>query len=238
MACGLLVPLDGNGAHRRAHLDEPGRKTVRKLILWTMAPVAVVALACGKSKPNAPTAMTEDLKRDLQLASATQNLKISADEISPKSHQELAVKPKRAPDGPKVVRTQKPTVKASAVPTEVAEVKNDLPQMQVLASSPTPSETPTSDAPPLARPAAIPVSATYPGAAPIPASNGSGGILGGIFGAVIRGGGVGDDDHCDPRGPVRTGRVIGGDVYGRNPMGAIMGGMGTGRVIAGGRGRR
>jgi hypothetical protein len=182
--------------------------------------------------------MTDDLKRDLQLASATQNLKISPDEISPKSHQELAVKPKRAPHGPKVIRTEKPTVKASATPTEVAEVKSEIPQMQVLASAPTPSETPTSDAPPLARPAAIPVAASYPGAAPIPASNGSGGVLGGIFGAVIRGGGVGDDDHCDPRGPVRTGRVIGGDVYGRNPMGGMMGGMGSGRIIGGGRIRR
>lgn len=226
---------------RRTLIDSGG--TVRKLIVWTLAPVAVAALACSKGKPNAPTAMADDLKRDLQLASATQNLKISPDEITPKSHQEMALKPKRAPDGNKVIRTEKPTVKASAKQVDMAEVKTDMPQMQVLASAPTPSETPTSDAPPLARPAVIPTNASYPGAAPIPVSNGSGGVLGGIFGAVIRGGGVGDDDHCDPRGGMRRpaggGRVIGGDIYGRNPMGGvvggIVGGMGGGRVIGGGR---
>ena len=66
-------------------------------------------------------------------------------------------------------------------------------------------------------------------------------LLSVLVGAVIRGGMVGDDDHCDPRGGgVRrpaTGRVIGGDVYGRNPMGGAMGGMGGGRVIGGGRAR-
>ena len=212
---------------------------MRKLIRWTLAPVALVALACGKEKSHSPTAMGEDLKRDLQLASVTQNLKISPDEVSPKSHQELAVKPKKAPNGPKVIRTEHPTVKASAIPTQVAEIKTEMPEMQVLASAPTPSETPAADAPPLARPSAIPAASTYPGAAPIPSSGGSGGILGGIFGAVIRGGMVGDDDHCDPRGGgmrrPATGRVIGGDVYGRNPMGGGMGGMGGGRVIGGGR---
>jgi hypothetical protein len=186
---------------------------VRKVIQWTLAPAALVALACCKGKPHTPTAMGEDLKRDLQMASATQNLKISPDEISPKSHQELAVKPKKAPDGPKVIRTEHPTVKASAIPMQVAEIKTQIPQMQVLASAPTPSETPSSDAPPLARPSAIPTTDSYPGAAPIPNNGGSGGILGGIFGAVIRGGGVGDDDHCDPRGATR-GRVIGGGMSG------------------------
>lgn len=184
---------------------------MRKVIQWTLAPAALLALACGKGKPT-PTAMREDLKRDLQLASATQNLKISPDEISPKSHQEFAVKPKKAPEGPKVIRTEHPTVKASAIPMQVAEIKSQIPQMQVLASAPTPSETP-SDAPPLARPSALPATTSYPGAAPIPNNGGSGGILGGIFGAVIRGGGVGDDDHCDPRGATR-GHVIGGGMSG------------------------
>jgi hypothetical protein len=208
---------------------------VRKLMQWTLAPVAVVVLACGKGNSRAPTAMGDDLKRDLQLASATQTLKISPDEIAPKSHQELAVKPKKAPNGPKVVRTSHPTVKASATPVQAAEVKTEMPQMQVMASAPAPSETPAPDAPPLARPAPIPVVATYPSTAPIPATGGSGGILGGIFGAVIRGGVVGDDDHCDPRGGVRRpmgGRPIGGDVYiprGTRGMGGTRTPIGMGR---------
>jgi hypothetical protein len=183
---------------------------VRKLIKWTLASTALVAVACGKGKPNS-TAMADDLKRDLKLASQTQNIQISPDEVAPQSHQELALKPKRAPNGPKVIRTQHPTVKASATPVETAEVPTNVPQVQVMASAPSPSETPTPDAPPMARPAPVPAQ-SYPSTGRIPASGGGmGGVLGGIFGAVIRGG-VGDDDHCDPRGGRHGGRPIGGDV--------------------------
>jgi len=174
--------------------------------------------------------MSDDLKRDLQLASHTRDIQISPDEVSPKAKQELSLKPKKAPDGPKVIRTERPTVKASAAPVEAAEIPTDVPQVQVMASAPAPSETPSDDAPPLARPAAVPAQ-SYPAATPIPASN-NGSVLGGIFGAVIRGGAVGDDDHCDPRGgPRRGGRPIGGDVYLPNRGGAVFGGgMGGARI--------
>jgi len=173
--------------------------------------------------------MSADLKRDLQLASATQDIKISPDEVAPKSQQELALRPKRAPNGPKVVRTEKPTVMASATPAQAAEVKAELPEVQVMTSSPAPSETPNAnDAPPLARPASLPA-ANYPTAEAIPAGHtGGGGIMGGIFGAVIRGGAVGDD-HCDPRTDGRRrppGQVIGnGGIY---TMPGTMGGGGMG----------
>jgi hypothetical protein len=157
--------------------------------------------------------MNDDLKRDLKLASQTQSMKINPDEISPLSRQELALKPKEAPNGPKVILSQHPTVKASANPLEAAHIKTDIPQVQVMASAPAPSETPSNDAPPLARPSATPTQG-YPGAQPIPASNGGGSVLGGIFGSVIRGG-IGDDDHCDPRGgvPVRGGHANPGDIF-------------------------
>ncbi len=174
--------------------------------------------------------MNDDLKRDLKLASQTQSLQINPDEIAPKSQQELAVRPKAAPNGSKVIRSEHPTVKASARPSEIAEIKTDIPQVEVMASTPAPSETPSSDAPPLARPSPMPAQ-TYPASERIPEGNGGnsgGGILGGIMGAVIRGGIGGDGDHCDPRGPRRTGRPIGGDVYmpgGGNVIGAVLGGM-------------
>ena len=118
-------------------------------------------------------------------------------------------------------------MKASATPVQVAEIKTDIPQVQVMASAPAPSETPSDDAPPLARPAAMP-GQSYPAATPIPASN-NGSVLGGIFGAIIRGGAVGDDDHCDPRGGRRGGgRPIGGDVYMPRNGGGVFGGMATG----------
>lgn len=211
---------------------------MRKVIFWTLVPAAVVAAACSdNSSPTKKAAMTDDLKRDLQLASATQNIQISPDEVTPKSHQELALKPKKAPNGPKVIRTEHPTVKASATPAQAAEIKTNIPQVQVMASAPAPSETPSPDAPPMARPSPMPT-INSPGAQPIP-GNGGGSVIGAIFGAVIRGGIVGDGDDCDPRGaPRRGGHPIGGDIYGRNPMGGVIGGMGTGRMIGiGTRGR-
>jgi hypothetical protein len=198
---------------------------VRRVIQWTLLPAALVAVACGKASKSS-TAMSEDLKRDIQLASTTQNLQISPDEISPKSRQELALKPKKAPDGPKVIRTEHPTVMASASQVQMAQIKTDIPQVTVMAASPAPSESPSPDAPPLARPSNIPAQG-YPGAAAIPGS-GNGGV-GGIWGAVIRGG-VGDDDHCDPRGGPMRGRPIGGDA-------GVFGGMGGGRIPIRPRGR-
>lgn len=231
MARGVPVPLLGYQARGRSKLVGLALGgNVRKLMKWTLASTALVAVACGKGAPRSTASMSADLKRDLELASHTQNIQISPDEVSPQSHQEIALKPKRAPQGPKVIRSEHPTVLASAKPAEAAEVKNDIPQVQVMASAPAPSETPTPDAPPMARPAPIPTQG-YPSTARIPAaSGGAGGILGGIFGAVLRGG-IGDDDHCDPRpGTRRAGRPIGGDVI-------IYGGTGIsgGRIY--GRGR-
>jgi hypothetical protein len=199
---------------------------VRKVIQWTLVPVAMMVVACGKGTSHKPTAMTDDLKKDLQLASHTRDIQISPDEISPKSQQELALKPKKAPNAPKVIRTEHPTVKASATEAEAAEVASNIPQVQVMASAPAPSETPSDGAPPMARPAPIPAQG-YPSTTPIPASN-NGSILGGILGAVIRGGIVGDDDHCDPRPRPRGGRPIGGDVYHPSGTGGMIGTGGLG----------
>jgi len=204
---------------------------VRRIIQWALVPAAVAAVAC-KGTPRTKTSMSDDLKRDLQMASATQNLRISPDEIAPQSHQELALKPKKAPNGPKVVRSEHPTKKASVTPVESAPIKAKMPQVQVMASAPEPSET-SSGAPPLARPSPVPA-VGYPGAGQMPGdgAGGSGGVLGGIWGAVMRGGI--DDDHCDPRGGARRprngGAGIGGDVVGTIIGGMIGGGAYPGRV--------
>jgi hypothetical protein len=203
----------------------------------TLAPIAIVALACGKSNSRPSTVMDEELKRDLKAAAQAPTFSINPDEIAPQSRQQLALKPKKAPDGPTAIRAKHPTVKASAAPVEAAEVEAEIPQIQVTASSPTPSETPTSttESPPLARPAAVPLPSAGTGQGQ--ASDGSGGILDGIFGAIIRGGVV-DGDHCDPRGAGRPARgpviVNTGGVYTPTPIG----GMGGGRVILGGGRRR
>jgi len=224
VAYGVPVSLIGNTKTGVRRLTAPGGN-VRRIIQWTLVPAAILVVAC-KGETRSPTAMSDDLKRDLKLASATQNIQISPDEVAPQARKELAIRPKRAPQGPKVVRTQHPTVKASAAPVEVAEVPTQIPQeVQVMASGPSASETPTADSPPLARPAPVPAS-SYPTTGSIPASNGGGGgiggVLGGIFVGVMRGGA--DDDHCAPRRAPRTGRPIGGTgIYGGGSIAGIGG---------------
>lgn len=205
--------------HSRARWREvvpPRGAMMRKLMTVALGSTAIVAMACGKSKSNA-TSLNDDLKRDLQLATQSQSIQISPDEISPRSHQEMAVRPKKAPDGPRTIRSQHPTRRASAAPVEAAEVKTELPPAQVMASAtaPAPSETPSPDSPPLARPSPVPAQ-NYPSTGRIPESGpgGVGSVLGGIFGAVIRGGVVGDDDHCDPRRPPMRRGGMGGDLGG------------------------
>ena len=188
-------------ARKRARGSSARRKRCEGSFSGRWFPSRSLAVACKGDKP-ATSTMTEDLKRDLQLASATQNIQISPDEIAPKSQQELAVRPKKAPNGPKVVRTEKPTVKASV---DSGRSRRDQDghsrKFRRWPRRPPPSESPTADAPPLARPAPVPVRDVSVG------GGDSGGErwkrrrwhLAGVFGAVIRGGRVGDDDHCDPR---------------------------------------
>jgi hypothetical protein len=193
---------------------------VRKLLTLTLASTAVVAIACSKKSPM--VTMSDDLKRDLKMASTTQDIRINPDEITPAAKPEVAMKVKKAPSGPKVVRTAKPTVLASAAPVEQAEVKEEVPDVQVMAPAPAQTES-ASEAPPLARPSAIPASnsgSQGAGSGRVDNGSGSGGIWGGIIGAVIRGGVVGDDDHCDPRTMPRGGRrptttdIYAGGIYG------------------------
>jgi hypothetical protein len=162
---------------------------VRSIIRLTLATAAVSAIACGKSK--APTAaMSEELKRDLQLATAQPTLTVSPDELAPRSQQEMALKPKKAP-GPRVIRSATPTLKASEAPREVAEIQTEIPQVQVVASAPSESESPAPSAPPAARPAPVPMP-TYPGPGTnTGAGNGgeSGGGIGAVLGAIFGGGG-------------------------------------------------
>ena len=143
---------------------------MRKLMNLAVASTAVLGIACGRAKAPHSTSMSADLKRDLQLASATPDIQISPDEVAPQAHKTIALKPKRAPDGPKVIRTSHPTVKASARPAQAAETQEQIPQVQVVASTPAPSETPSTDLPPLARPVPIPAQ-SYPSSSPIPTTS-------------------------------------------------------------------
>src|SRR6185437_6614079 len=84
-------------------VDRPGG-IVRKLVNLAVATTAVLGIACGRAKSPRSTSMSADLRRDLQLASATPDIQISPDEVAPQAHKPVALRTKRAPDGPKVIR--------------------------------------------------------------------------------------------------------------------------------------
>lgn len=200
---------------------------MRPIIRLTVASVAVAAIACGKGSAPATT-MSEDLKKDLQLATTQPPMvQIAADELAPQAQKELAVRPKRNP-GPKVVRTRTPTLKAAPQPVEAAEVQAEIPQIQMTAAAPSVSESPAPSAPPMARPTPVPLPSDG-GASGGPSAGGDSGgsgigaaigsVLGGILGGMARGGVVVGDDHCDPRTDGRRPRGSAGPVYTPSPNG-------------------
>ena len=217
------------------------RKVLRTSMLAVGLSAAVLA-ACGKNGATSKTALSDDLKRDLQLASST-NLDLASQQAAKgyaltEIGQSSAPSPSSAPRkgaGPKAVRSKHPTVKASPENSVVA--KAEEPTVDVMAQAPSTTTEPTPDpvAPAVPRPSPMP---TMPnggegrngrdGGGPN-AGNGDGGgsILGGIFGAILRGGVV-DGDHCDPRTDRRRGgrpRMSPPPIF--NPGG----GFGSGRGI-------
>lgn len=189
---------------------------------------AAVLAACGKNAPN--RALSDDLKRDLQAAS-TSDLNLASQqagkgfaltEIGEQSAPAPAKVLKKAA-GPKAVRSKAPTVKAAPENTVAAEASQPTTQSVAQAPSPEPASTTEAPAPAVPRPSPTPVDPNAGQGAPgrngggSSAGNGDGGgigaVLGGIFGAVIRGGVV-DGDHCDPRS---DGRHRGRPPYGGYP---------------------
>ena len=193
-------------------LEEDIVQTLRTTALIS---VAMIAIACGKD--SSKSAVSSDLKRDLDLAassatdlaSAQNASSFSPTEIAPSSAPVKSPTLKKAP-GKRVVRTTHPTIKASPEPVEVAAA--EVPDVHVTETSPAPESAPASptdnDVPAMGRPMPAPVPAAIPaggqGTEQAPNTGGGiGAVLGGIFGVVIRGGGV-DGDRCEPHG--RDGR--------------------------------
>ena len=189
---------------------------------------AVVLAACGKNGASPNRAMNDDLKRDLQAASSS-----SLDLASQQAAKGFALTeiaqtsaPSPAPTvkkgaGPKAVKSKTPTVKAA--PDATIDAKAEEPTVEVMAPAPSPTTEPTPDptAPAVPRPSPTPIDPNggegargRNGGGPNPgAGDGGGSILGGIFGAILRGGVV-DGDHCDPR---TDGRHRGGRPNGTHP---------------------
>jgi hypothetical protein len=181
---------------------------------------AVVLAACGKNGASPNRAMNDDLKRDLQLASSS-GLDLASQqaakgfaltEIGQSSAPSSAPAIKKGA-GPKAVKSKTPTVKAA--PDASIESKAEEPTTEVMAAAPSPTteQVPDPAAPAVPRPSPMPINPNggegaqgQNGGGPNPgAGDGGGSVLGGIFGAILRGGVV-DGDHCDPRTDGRHGR--------------------------------
>jgi hypothetical protein len=174
--------------------------------------VAVLAAACGRDqRPTTDGALTQDLKAaaaaNLTLANQQPGARFAPSEITPKATPQPATRLKRDP-GPKVVASPEPTVAAVAEPIVAATV--EVPQTQVVETAQATAST---------------VDALPAVSRPVPAASGAGSYGAGegadVFGGgprvIIRGGGIGDDDHCEPPGAHR-----GGGVFLPNPVGVLI----------------
>lgn len=195
----------------RLALEAHVRKFIRSS-MFTVGITAVVVAACGKNgAPNRP--MSDDLKRDLQLASSSSLDLASHQAASSFPLTEVPISSAPSPTrtlkkgaGPKAVRSKKPTVKATPQPTVVADAES--PETEVSQKAPSPTTEPVSDpsAPAVPRPSPVPTDPNggegahgQNGGGENPGVGGGiGAVIGGIFGAILRGGVV-DGDHCDPR---------------------------------------
>lgn len=207
---------------------------MRKCNLLLASAGVVVLSACGSQ---GTSGISADLRKDLELASSDDGISLgngavtsglqfvsSIEQTSPPARKVAASarvkRHKPAPKSPpKVVKTEAP---ADAIDSEI----------QTVATAPIAIEP---DAPISPRPQPIEVS--YPSGPSSVGSDGSvgsgsatGAVLGTIFGAVIRGGVVGDVDHCDPR---RTGRNRGTVVSVNRRIPFPTGRPGLGRVAIG-----
>jgi hypothetical protein len=174
---------------------------------------AAVLAACSADKK---TAMNDDLKKDLELASSSDGITLA--NSSPNAGQQVVsaieqtTPPARQQTPTTRVRTHKPAPKSppQVVRTKAPATVAQTTEEQSVAPAPV-DPTPVSPRP-------QPVAVSYPSGSSSgddgrvsSGGSGVGAVLGTILGAVIRGGVVGGDvDNCDPRteNPHRRGGSI------------------------------
>ena len=207
-----------------------------------LAGAAVLAACSGDKK----TAMNDDLKKDLELASSSDGITLA--NSSPNAGQQVVSAIERTTPPTKQqtpsnrVRNHKPAPKS---PRQVVRAKAPATVAQNEEQSVAPS--PVDPTPVSPRPQ--PVAVSYPSGASSGGDDGrvssggssAGAVLGTILGAVIRGGVVGDVDNCDPRTdgrrpryPISIGRQIPSTFPGSGRIGRVIGsgaGNPTGRVL-------
>lgn len=202
---------------------------MRKSFLMLAGAGAVLLAACSGGKK---TAMDDDLKKSLDLASSSDGITLA--NSSPNAGQQIvsAIEQTTPP-----VKQQAPSNKvrrhkaAPKSPPQVVQAEAlatvDEPEVQTVAQAP------VADDPTPVSPRPRPVAVSYPSSSSSGGDDGrvrsggssAGAVLGTILGAVIRGGVVGDVDNCDPRTEGR-GRTLPNRipiVYGgRTGMGGVL----------------
>ena len=160
---------------------------------------AALLAACSKGSN---TAMDADLKKDLEVASSSDGITLanagSGTQVVSAIEQTAPPARKQAPSTR--VKRHKPAPKSPPrVVQAQAKATVTADEEQSVAMNPAADAAPVSPRP-------RPVAVSYPsgsssggGDGRVSSGSGAGAILGTILGAVIRGGVVGDDDHCDPR---------------------------------------
>jgi outer membrane biosynthesis protein TonB len=178
-------------------------------------PLALLALvtalaACADANANSTQ---DELKRDLELASAT-TMKLVTPQVDSSLLTAMETKPVNVPApapvvkraaGPRAIPSEQATVMAAPEP-QVAAVE----EPQVETETMTPAPAPENSEPVAVAPRPQPVIIQAGGAGDY--GVGTGGMGGGDGGVVIRGGGV-DGDNCRPRGRNGGPIVYRGPVY-------------------------
>lgn len=169
-------------------------KMTKPLALLT---IAIAITACADANANSAQ---DELKRDLELASAT-TMKLATPPVDSALLTSMETKPINAPApapvvkrgaGPRVVASEEPTVEATP-DEDVAAVEEEEVETETIAPAPAPEISEPIAVAPRPQPSIIQTG----GAGDY--GVGSGGMGGGTGGVVIRGGGV-DGDNCRPRG--------------------------------------
>ncbi|HUQ98080.1 MAG TPA: hypothetical protein VM166_01420 [Gemmatimonadaceae bacterium] len=160
---------------------------------------AALLAACNKSSDSA---MDADLKKDLEVASSSDGIILSS--VGSGTQVVSAIEQTAPPARRKAPSARvRRHVAAPKSPPRVVQAK--APATVTQDEEQSVAMNPANDAAPVS-PRPRPVAVSYPSGPSsggddgrVSSGSGAGAVLGSILGAVIRGGAVGDVDHCDPR---------------------------------------
>ena len=196
--------------------------------MLAIVPLAAFAVACGRSEQPKDQGMDPALMSDLESAAAPTSA-LASSQFKPTqvvSAIELGESPRaRAPERTAApARQVKPRAAAPKVKTVDPTATEPQPEPVLVATTPAPAPEPAAAPAPVATPTAGPRPTPNPvdipapvGRDPIPVGRGGmGGIgtigtigaIGRIGGVIIRGGSIGDDDHCEIHPGGRGGIMI------------------------------